>query len=125
MTNREHIIYNFTNLGEKSWDEKIELSKRQLAYAITSVVASVMLADNLSDAFEIAHKEIKEVLDELFSENPKIESDNLKEVLFKKTYERFQTTSYDEACNALLSVICEADLECEYFKWRERESSHG
>lgn len=122
MTNREYIC-NFTNLGEKSWDEKIELSKRQLAYAITSVVASVMLADNLSDAFEIAHKEIREVLDELFSGNPKIESDNLKEVLFKEAYEQFHTC--DEAYDALFAVICNADLEREYLSFVRKESSHG
>lgn len=122
MTNREYIC-NFTNLGEKSWDEKIELSKRQLAYAITSVVASVMLADNLSDAFEIAHKGIREVLDELFSGNPKIESDNLKEVLFKEAYEQFHTC--DEAYDALFAVICNADLEREYLSFVRKESSHG
>lgn len=122
MTNREYIC-NFTNLGEKSWDEKIELSKRQLAYAITSVVASVMLADNLSDAFEIAHEKIKEVLDELFSGNPKIESDNLKEVLFKEAYEQFHTC--DEAYDALFAVICNANLEREYLSFVRKESSHG
>lgn len=124
MTNREYIC-NFTNWGEKSLDEKIEISKMQLAYAIARATVAVISADESSDALEIAYIEIRRVLDELFSGNKKIESDNLKEILFKKTYERFQTTSYDEACNALLSVICEADLECEYFKWRERESSHG
>lgn len=122
MTNREYIC-NFTNLGEKSWDEKIELSKRQLAYAITSVVASVMLADNLSDAFEIAHEKIKEVLDELFSGNSKIESDNLKEVLFKEAYEQFHTC--DKAYDALFSVICNANLEREYLSFVRKESSHG
>lgn len=122
MTNREYIC-NFTNLGEKSWDEKIELSKRQLAYAITSVVASVMLADNLSDAFEIAHEKIKEVLDELFSGNPKIESDNLKEVLFKEAYEKFHTC--DKAYDALFAVICNANLEREYLSFVRKESSHG
>ena len=124
MTNREYIC-NFTNWGEKSLNEKIEISKMQLAYAIARATVAVISADESSDALEIAYIEIRRVLDELFSGNKKIESDNLKEILFKKTYERFQTTSYDEACNALLSVICEADLECEYFKWRERESSHG
>lgn len=42
MTNREYIC-NFTDYGEKSWDEKIDISKRQLAYTITRVVAGVML----------------------------------------------------------------------------------
>ena len=121
MTNREYIC-NFTDYGEKSWDEKIEISKRQLAYTITRVVAGVMLADNLSDAFEIAYKEIRKVLDELFSGNQKIESDNLKEILFKEAYERFHT--YDEAYDALFAIICNAGLDDEYLSWLRKESDH-
>lgn len=120
MTNREYIC-NFTDYGEKSWDEKIDISKRQLAYTITRVVAGVMLADNLSDAFEIAYKEIRKVLDELFSGNQKIESDNLKEILFEKTHELFCTTGgYDKAYDALFDVICDANLKYEYFNWIEK-----
>ena len=75
------------------------------------------------DAFEIAHKGIREVLDELFSGNPKIESDNLKEVLFKEAYEQFHTC--DETYDALFAVICNAGLEREYLSFVRKESSHG
>lgn len=124
MTNREYIC-NFTNWGEKSLDEKFEISKMQLAYAIARATVAVISADKSSDALEIAYIEIRRVLDESFSGNQKIESDNLKEALFKKTRELFRTTGGDKVYDALFDVICDANLEHEYFKWVEKESNYG
>lgn len=122
MTNREYIN-NFTNWGEKSLDEKFEISKMQLAYAIARATVAVISADKSSDALEIAYIEIRRVLDESFSGNQKIESDNLKGILFKEAFERFH--AYDEGFDALLTVIRNADLEDEYLEWVKKENNHG